>query len=156
MSVISYNERTNLQMNYFSKAAAAGLLIASVFVAGCGQVHIGTLDRARVQEEAPAIKAVVAEANEKLMEAQSEAQAKFESNPAMTTEEAQQLQMETQRKMAGLNQMYSVQLEQKLNVAVQDIVKEKKLDIVMDSSKTYPSVLMGGADITDEVIGKLQ
>ena len=143
-------------MNYFSKAIAVVLLTASVFVAGCGSVHIGTVDRSRVQEEAPAIKAVVAEANTKLMEAQSEAQAKFEANPKMTQEEAQQLQMETQRKLAGLNQMYSIQLEQKLNVAVQDIVKEKQLDIVMDSSKNYPSVLMGGVDITDEVIGKLQ
>ena len=135
-------------MNYFSKAIAVVLLTASIFVAGCGSVHIGTVDRSRVQEEAPAIKAVVAEANTKLMEAQSEAQAKFEANPKMTQEEAQQLQMETQRKLAGLNQMYSIQLEQKLNVAVQDIV--------MDSSKNYPSVLMGGVDITDEVIGKLQ
>ena len=143
-------------MNYFSKAIAVILLTASIFVAGCGSVHIGTVDRSRVQEEAPAIKAVVAEANTKLMEAQSEAQAKFEANPKMTQEEAQQLQMETQRKLAGLNQMYSIQLEQKLNVAVQDIVKEKRLDIVMDSSKNYPSVLMGGVDITDEVIGKLQ
>lgn len=143
-------------MNYFSKAIAVVLLTASIFVAGCGSVHIGTVDRSRVQEEAPAIKAVVAEANTKLMEAQSEAQAKFEANPKMTQEEAQQLQMETQRKLAGLNQMYSIQLEQKLNVAVQDIVKEKQLDIVMDSSKNYPSVLMGGVDITDEVIGKLQ
>jgi len=143
-------------MNYFSKAAAAVLLTSSLFAAGCGQVHIGTLDRARVQEEAPAIKTVVTEANTKLMEAQQEAQAKFEANPTMTQEEAQQLQMETQRKMAGLNQMYSIQLEQKLNVAVQDIVKEKQFDIIMDSSKTYPSVLTGGTDITDEVIQKLQ
>ena len=143
-------------MNYISKAAAVALLALPVFAAGCGQVHIGTLDRTRVQEEAPASKAVVAEANEKLMEAQQEAQSKFEANPAMTPEEAQQLQMETQRKMAGLNQMYSIQLEQKMNVAVQDIVKEKKLDVVMDSSKTYPSVLMGGMDITDQVIQKLQ
>lgn len=143
-------------MNYFNKAAAAVLLTASMFAAGCGQVHIGTLDRERVQTEAPQIKAVVTEANEKLMEAQQEAQAKFAANPNMTTEEAQQLQMETQRKMAGLNQMYMTQYEQKLNVAVEDIVKEKHLDIVMDSSKTNPSVIVGGADITDEVIGKLQ
>ena len=144
-------------MKYTSKAAAAVLLTASMFAAGCGQVHIGTMDRERVQTEAPQIKAVVTEANEKLMEAQQEAQAKFEANPAMTTEEAQQLQMETQRKMAGLNQMYTIQLQQKLDVAVQDIVKEKKLDIVLDSgTKTQPSVLTGGVDITDEVIGKLQ
>ena len=144
-------------MNVFSKAAAACLLIVSTGAAGCGQVHIGTMDRERVQQEAPQIKAVVTEANEKLMEAQKEAQAKFEASPNMTTEEAQQLQMETQRKMAGLNQMYTIQLQQKLDVAVQDIVKEKKLDIVLDSgTKTQPSVLTGGVDITDEVIGKLQ
>ena len=143
-------------MKYISKAAVAVLLTASMFAAGCGQVHIGTMDRERVHTEAPQIKAVIAEANEKLMEAQQEAQAKFEANPNMTTEEAQQLQMETQRKMAGLNQMYMTQYEQKLNVAVEDIVKEKHLDIVMDSSKTNPSVIVGGADITDEVIGKLQ
>ena len=144
-------------MNVISKAAAACLLIVSTCAAGCGQVHIGTMDRERVQQEAPQIKAVVAEANEKLMEAQQEAQAKFEANPNMTTEEAQQLQMETQRKMAGLNQMYMIQYEQKLNVAVQDIVKAKKLDIVLDAgSEKTPTVFAGGVDITDEVIGKLQ
>ena len=143
-------------MNYFSKAAAAVLLTGSVFMAGCGQVHVGTLDRERVQEEAPQLKAVVTEANAKLMEAQQEAQAKFEANPKMTQEEAQKLQMETQRKMAGLNQMSSIPLEQQLNVAIQDVVKSKKLDVVMDSSKAYPSVLSGGEDITDEVIQKLQ
>ena len=120
-------------------------------------MHIGTVDSTRVQTEAPQIKAVIDEANAKLMEAQQEAQARFEASPNMTTEEAQQLQMETQRKMAGLNQMYTIQLQQKLDVAVQDIVKEKKLDIVLDSgTKKQPSVLTGGVDITDEVIGKLQ
>ena len=124
-------------MKYFNKAAAALLLVGSTVLAGCGQVHVGTVDRARVQEEAPQLKSVVDEANAKLME-------------------AQQLQMDTQRKMAGLQQMYSIQLEQKLNAAMQDIVKEKKLDVVLDSSKKYPSVLSGGVDVTDEVIGKLQ
>lgn len=143
-------------MNYLNKAAAAVLLTSSFFAAGCGQVHIGTVDSTRVQTEAPQIKAVIDEANGKLMEAQQEAQAKFEASPNMTTEEAQQLQMETQRKMAGLNQMYSIQLEQKLNTAIEDVVKNKKLDVVMDSSDRYPSVLSGGLDITDEVIGKLQ
>ena len=94
-------------MTYLIKAAAAVLLTSSFFAAGCGQVHIGTVDSTRVQTEAPQIKAVIDEANGKLMEAQQEAQAKFEASPNMTTEEAQQLQMETQRKMAGLNQMYT-------------------------------------------------
>ena len=137
-------------MKYISKAAAAVLLTASMFAAGCGQVHIGTMDRERVHTEAPQIKAVIAEANEKLMEAQQEAQTKFEANPNMTAEEAQ-------RKMAGLNQMYMIQYEQKLNVAVQDIAKEKELDIVLDAgSEKAPTVFTGGVDITDDVIGKLQ
>ena len=144
-------------MNYLNKAAAAVLLTSSFFAAGCGQVHIGTVDSTRVQTEAPQIKAVIDEANGKLMEAQQEAQAKFEASPNMTTEEAQQLQMETQRKMAGLNQMYMTQYEQKLNVAVQDIAKAKDLDIVLDAgSEKTPTVFTGGVDITDEVIGKLQ
>ena len=144
-------------MNYISKAAAAALLTASMFAAGCGQVYIGTMDRERVQTEAPQIKAIVTEANEKLMAAQQEAQAKFEANPNMTAEEAQQLQMDTQRKMAGLNQMYMTQYEQKLNVAVEDVVKAKKLDIVLDAgSAKAPTVFTGGVDITDEVIQKLQ
>ena len=64
--------------------------------------------------------------------------------------------MDAQRKMAGLNQVYSVQLEQKMNVAIQEIVKDKKLDVVMDSSKKYPTVISGGTDLTDDVIQKLQ
>ncbi|EKU72160.1 OmpH family outer membrane protein [Selenomonas sp. F0473] len=143
-------------MKYFSAVPAAVLLAASLFTAGCGQVHVGTVDRERVQNEAPQIKAIVEEANGKLAEAQKEAQSRFQANPKMTQEEAQQIQMDTQRKMAGLNQVYSVQLEQKMNAAVQDVVKEKKLDVVMDSSKQYPAVLSGGVDLTDEVIQKLQ
>ena len=129
-------------MKYFSAAPAAVLLAASIFTAGCGQVHVGTVDRERVQNEAPQLQSLVAEANTKLAEAQAEAQQRF--------------QADTQRKMAGLNQVYSVQLEQKMNVAIQEIVKDKKLDVVMDSSKKYPTVISGGTDLTDEVIQKLQ
>ena len=143
-------------MKYFSNVGAAALLAVCVCMTGCGKIHVGTVDRDRIQEEAPQLKAVVAEANTKLGEAQQEAQAKFAANPKMSAEESQQLQMETQRKMAGLNQMYSVQLEQKLNVAVQDLVKEKKLDVVVDSSQKHPTVPLGGVDLTDEVIQKLQ
>ena len=141
-------------MKYFSAAPAAVLLAASIFTAGCGQVHVGTVDRERVQNEAPQLQSLVAEANTKL--AQAEAQQRFQANPNMTPEEAQQVQMDAQRKMAGLNQVYSVQLEQKMNVAIQEIVKDKKLDVVMDSSKKYPTVISGGTDLTDEVIQKLQ
>ena len=120
-------------MKYFSAAPAAVLLAASIFTAGCGQVHVGTVDRERVQNEAPQLQSLVAEANTKLAEAQAEAQQRFQANPNMTPEEAQQVQMD-----------------------VQEIVKDKKRDVVMDSSKKYPTVISGGTDLTDEVIQKLQ
>ena len=98
-------------MKYFSAAPAAVLLAASIFTAGCGQVHVGTVDRERVQNEAPQLQSLVAEANTKLAEAQAEAQQRFQANPNMTPEEAQQVQMDAQRKMAGLNQVYSVPMK---------------------------------------------
>ena len=35
-------------------------------------------------------------------------------------------------------------------------VKEKKLDVVVDSEKEQPTALMGCVDVTDDVIAKLQ
>ena len=78
-------------MKYFSAAPAAVLLAASIFTAGCGQVHVGTVDRERVQNEAPQLQSLVAEANTKLAEAQAEAQQRYQANPNMTPEEAQQV-----------------------------------------------------------------
>ena len=48
------------------------------------------------------------------------------------------------------------QLQQKRNAAVADVVKDKDLDVVMESSKMEPLVMKGGVDITDEVLQKLQ
>lgn len=119
----------------------AAAFAATMLMSGCGQVKIGYIEGSRVMQEAPQVKSLVDEGNQKINEAR---------------EEAQKTQAEAQRKMASLNQSYQMQLQQKVSAALQDIAKEKKLDVVVDSEKEQPTALMGCVDVTDDVIAKLQ
>lgn len=144
-------------MNIKKKTAAClAAMMAMLLMGGCGQVKVGYVDGSRVTQEAPQIKTTLEEAAKKMEEAQKELEGKFEANPNMTMEEAQKLQQEAQRKAMGLNQQYMTQVQQKLDVALGEITKEKKLDVVVDSEKLQKTVLLGGTDVTDEVIQKLQ
>ncbi len=123
---------------------------------GCGQVKVGYIDEERIAKEAPQIKATMEEGTKKMQEVQDELVKKFEENPNMTDEEAEKIQTEAQRKAMGYSQQYMTQVQQKLNVALEEITKEKSLDAVMENSKYQKTVLVGGVDVTDEVIKKLQ
>ena len=139
------------------KIMTAALLIASLFMTGCGsQVNIGYVDGAKIMNEAPQIKAVIEEGAKKAEEIQNEAQTTLENNPDWTEEEQNKAIMELQRKLQGIEQAYSTQLKYKFDEALAAIAQEKKLDVVVDSSENQPVVLMGGIDVTDEVIKKLQ
>ena len=137
-------------------AAVAALLFATSLAGGCGQVKLGYIDGSRVVEEAPQLKAVVEESNQKMEEIQKEAEDAFAKKENPTAEDFQQAQMEMQQKFQSISSAYAVQLRQKLDVAVGEVVKAKGLDAVVESEKLQPSVLVGGTDITDEVIQKLQ
>ena len=130
----------------------AAAFAATMLMSGCGQVKIGYIEGSRVMQEAPQVKSLVEEGNQKINEAREEAQ----DNPDMSQEDAQKAQADAQRKMASLNQSYQMQLQQKVSAALQDIAKEKKLDVVVDSEKEQPTALMGCVDVTDDVIAKLQ
>ena len=133
------------------------LLATSMMIAGCGgQVNIGYIDGGRVLEESPQIKAVIDERQQKLQEVETEAMAEIEKNPNWTDEEKMKAQGDIQRKIMGINQAYSTQLQHKLNTALDEISKQKNLDAVVDSSKDTPLILRGGIDLTEEVIQKLQ
>ena len=139
------------------KIMTAALLIASLFMTGCGsQVNIGYVDGSKIMNEAPQIKAVIEEGGKKAEEIQNEAQTTLENNPDWTEEEQNKAIMELQRKLQGIEQAYSTQLKYKFDEALAAIAQEKKLDVVVDSSENQPVVLMGGIDVTDEVIKKLQ
>ncbi|WP_295635093.1 MAG: Outer membrane protein [Mitsuokella multacida] len=134
----------------------AAAFAATMLMSGCGQVKIGYIEGSRVMQEAPQVKALVDEGNQKINEAREEAQKSLQDNPDMSQEDAQKTQAQAQQKMASLNQSYQMQLQQKVSAALQDIAKEKKLDVVVDSEKEQPTALSGCVDVTDDVIAKLQ
>ncbi len=144
-------------MNMKKKSVACvAAMMAMLLMGGCGQVKVGYVDESRIAKEAPQIRTTLEEGTKKIEEAQKELEGKFQANPNMTMEEAQKLQQEAQRKAMGLNQQYMTQVQQKMDVALSEIAKEKKLDVVVDSEKLQKTVLLGGTDVTDEVIQKLQ
>ena len=145
-----------MKMKKKSAALIAIAMVSTLLLGGCGQVKVGYVNERRLAEEAPQIKATMEEGTKKLEETQAEIEKKFQENPNMTAEEAQQLQQEAQRKAMGINQQYMTQIQQKMDVALAEIAKEKKLDVVVDNEGLQKSVLLGGIDVTDEVIQKLQ
>ncbi len=143
-------------MNISKKIKVAALLVASFFVTGCGsQANIGYIDSAKIMDT-PQIKAILEEGQKKATEIQNEAAAMLEENPDWTEEERNNALAESQRKLVGISQAYNTQLKYKLDEAIQGISQEKQLDVVVDSSEDQPTVLLGGIDITDEVVKKLQ
>lgn len=139
---------------------STALLVAAMAVmmltAGCGKVKVGYIEGSRVMKEAPQITAIVDEGNQKMAAAQKEAEDQMQQNPDMSQEDAQKLQQDTQRKLMGLNQSYSIQVKQKLDTALDGIAQSKKLDVVIDSEKEHPTAITGCVDVTDDVIAKLQ
>ena len=143
-----------------STALLAAAFASMMLMSGCGQAKIGYIDGDRVSKEAPQISALVEEGNQKLQEAQTNAeqdlQQEMKENPNMSQEDAQKAQMDAQRKLQGLNQSYALQLRQKLDVALGSVAKSKKLDAVVNNSKEQPIAITGAVDVTDDVIKQLQ
>lgn len=95
----------------------AAAFAATMLMSGCGQVKIGYIEGSRVMQEAPQVKSLVEEGNQKINEAREEAQKSLQDNPDMSQEDAQKAQADAQRKMASLNQSYQMQLQQKVSAA---------------------------------------
>ena len=146
-------------MKITKKSRALLLLgVAAMFVmSGCGKAKIGYIDGDRIMKEAPQIQSLVEEGNAKIQQAQEDAEKDLaEKKGTMSDEDFQKAQADARRKVAGLNQSYSVQLKQKLDAALADIAKEKKLDAVVDNQAQQKVVIEGGIDVTDDAINKLQ
>ena len=143
-----------------TKKSRALLLIgvaAMLVMSGCGKAKIGYIDGDRIMKEAPQIQSLVEEGNAKIQRAQEDAEKDLaEKKGTMSDEDFQKAQADARRKVAGLNQSYSVQLKQKLDAALADIAKEKKLDAVVDNQAQQKVVIEGGIDVTDDAINKLQ
>ena len=130
---------------------------AMLVMSGCGKAKIGYIDGDRIMKEAPQIQSLVEEGNAKIQQAQEDAEKDLaEKKGTMSDEDYQKAQADARRKVAGLNQSYSVQLKQKLDAALADVAKEKKLDVVVDNQVQQKVVIEGGIDVTDDAINKLQ
>ena len=102
------------------------------------------------------MKATADEAQQKITQAQQEAEQELAAKPDLTDEEAEKAYDDINKKLMGLNQMYMTQLKQKLDVALGQIAREKKLDAIFENNDMQKTVYMGGIDVTDETIAKLQ
>ena len=139
-------------------AALMSVLCAAALFAGCGKVNVGYVDQNRIQNEAPQIKASIEEMQGKMTEVQKEAEQKLQeaSSSGASDEDMQKLQQQMQMKAAGVQQRYAIQIKAKVDAAMDDIVKAKKLDTVVNSNGKDGVVVSGGVDITEDVIQKLQ
>ena len=139
-------------------ATLMSVLCAAALFAGCGKVNVGYVDQNRIQKEAPQIKASIEEMQGKMTEVQKEAEQKLQeaSSSGASDEDMQKLQQQMQMKAAGVQQQYAIQIKAKVDAAMDDIVKAKKLDTVVNSNGKDGVVVSGGVDITEDVIQKLQ
>lgn len=143
-------------MNFVNKLAAATLLATSLLLSGCGQGQIGAVDVNKVMTEAPRVKTLMAEAETKIKDAQQKFDQDRAAKPDMTEEESAKLQIDFQRKLDGINQAYASQIQNRMNVVIEEISREKNIDVVIANPADQKMLYHGGIDVTDEVIKKMQ
>ena len=148
-------------MNLIKKLAATvllatSLLSTSLLASGCGQAQIGAVDVMKVMEEAPRVKTLMAEAEAKAKEAQDSYTKEYANKPDLTEEDVAKAQMELQRKLQGINQAYTSQIKNRLDVVLEEIAREKNIDVVISNSADDKMIFHGAVDVTDDVIKKMQ
>ena len=142
-------------MNFTKKLAAVALLASSLFIAGCGEGQIGSVDVSKVMAEAPRVQKLMEEAQSKVTEAQQ----KFEQENAgkeLSDEESLKAQMDFQRKLESINQAYAAQIKSRMDVVIEEISREKNLDVVINNSSEQKILFQGGIDVTQDIIKKMQ
>ena len=140
-----------------NKALMILLLLFTLLISGCGDAKIGYIDGDRIMKEAPKITSLINEGNQKIEEAEKAAEADLtQKQGTMSAEDFQKAQAEAQQKLMSLNQQYSMQMKQTLDTAIEEVATAQKLDAVVDNEAQQKTIYLGGVDITDAVIAKLQ
>lgn len=143
-------------MNLIKKLAATALLATSLLVTGCGSAQIGSVDVSKVMEEAPRVKTLMDEAESKAKEVQENFEKEYSNKPDLTQEDVAKAQMDLQRKLEGINRAYTSQIKNRLDVVLEEIAREKNIDVVISNAAQDKMILHGAIDVTDEVIKKMQ
>ena len=142
-------------MNFIKRLAAVALVASSLIITGCGEGQIGSVDVSKVMKEAPRVKKLMEEAQGKVTAEQQ----KFEQENAgkeLSDEEALKVQMDFQRKLESINQAYAAQIKSRMDVVIEEISREKNLDVVINNSSEQKVLFKGGIDVTQDVINKMQ
>ena len=142
-------------MNFIKRLAAVALVASSLIITGCGEGQIGSVDVSKVMTEAPRVKKLMEEAQTKITAEQQ----KFEqenSGKELSDEEAFKVQMDFQRKLESINQAYAAQIKSRMDVVIEEISREKNIDVVINNSAEQKILFKGGIDVTQDVINKMQ
>ena len=142
-------------MNVAKRLAATALLAASMIMAGCGQGQIGSVDVEKVMTDAPRVKTLMTEAEGKVKEVQDKYQQEY-GDKELTEEETLKAQTEFQRKLEAINQGYAAQIKSRMDVVIEEISRDKNIDVVISDSKDERLIFQGAIDITNDVIQKMQ
>ncbi len=142
-------------MNLIKKLAVAVILASSLILTGCGQAQVGCVDVEKVMLEAPRVKTLMTEADTKIKETEEKFQQEYGSKET-TEEEAAKAQMEFQRKIEAINQGYATQIKSRMDVVIEEISREKNIDVVISNSADDRMIFQGAIDVTDDVIKKMQ
>ena len=143
-------------MNLIKKLAATALLATSLLVTGCGSAQIGAVDVSKVMEEAPRVKTLMEEAESKAKETQETFEKEYANKPDLSQEDVAKAQLDLQRKLEGINRAYTSQIKNRLDVVLEEIAREKNIDVVISNAAQDKMILHGAIDVTDEVIKKMQ
>lgn len=132
------------------------MLATSLLMTGCGDAKIGAIDVTKVMDEAPRVKTLMAEAEAKAKEAQENYEKEYANKPDLTEADVQKAQADLQRKLIGINQAYTAQIKNRLDVVLEEIAREKNIDVVISNAAEDKMIFHGAIDVTDEVIKKMQ
>lgn len=143
-------------MNIAKRLAAVALFTATLVFGGCGQGQIGAVDVDKIMTDAPRVKTLMAEAEGKIKEAQQKFEQDAAANPERSDEDTAKAQLDFQRKLDGINQAYATQIRSRMDVVIEEISREKNIDVVINNSASEKLIFQGAIDITDEVIKKMQ
>lgn len=145
---------------------AAAVALMSVFMAGCGNdTKLGYVDAERVMNEAPQIKTIRENIDNKNKEIEAKEQELYNNKASMSEEDFKKAQMDIQRQYQGISMQYQSQLKNTMDKVLAEVSTEKDLSAVVPKTLVRSNgmqiekkdfVIQGGIDITDEVIQKLQ
>ena len=143
-------------MNIAKRLAAVALFAVTLVFGGCGQGQIGAVDVDKIMTDAPRVKTLMAEAEGKIKDAQQKFEQDAAANPERSEEDTAKARLEFQRKLEGINQAYATQIRSRMDVVIEEISREKNIDVVINNSASEKLIFQGAVDITDEVIKKMQ